>query len=610
MKKLLCLVLCLAMLAGCGGGKTAAQTTEPTAATTTAQTTAATTPIPPRDPAYNVGEVRIGDVSLSEYKVVLPENPSESVAYAADEFIKYIALATGKTLEKADSADKAIYIGCHPDEALGEEGFDIKVVEDDLIISGNSSRGTLYGVYTFLEEYIGWRWYDREYEKVKVSDFIQIPLDTNDRQVPILWVRSNYCFNAVRFHEFAVKLKNNQVLDGYPIPESMGGSIAYDGGMGHTFNSLVPMDEYYDEHPEYFTWNGHSINGWGQRSTQLCLTNPEVLDIVIKAVRRILEANPDARIVSVSQNDNHDYCICESCARIDAEEGSHAGTLLRFVNAVAEDIAEDYPNVMIDTFAYQYTRTPPKITVPRENVQVRLCSIECCFSHPIEDGSCRQNKAFMADLKGWSEICDNLAIWDYTTNFHNFCAFQPNFNVLPQNIVTFYEHGAKNVMELGNYIGPSGEFDELRSYLLAKLLWDPYMTEEEYQYHINDFLEGYYGAGWETVRRVIDLVMAGSAADGGHYGAFIADTYVGFEPDDIEKLKTDWAAARELASDDAQRLHFDRSYLAILMAERAYYVYNQMFDRTYPQKARELLSEIGEIAKGLGVPHAEIEGAW
>ncbi|MBR6740502.1 MAG: hypothetical protein IKM04_05515, partial [Clostridia bacterium] len=86
MKKLLCLVLCLAMLAGCGGGKTPAQTTEPTAATTTAETTAATTPIPPRDPAYNVGEIRIGDVSLSEYKVVLPENPSESVAYAADEF--------------------------------------------------------------------------------------------------------------------------------------------------------------------------------------------------------------------------------------------------------------------------------------------------------------------------------------------------------------------------------------------------------------------------------------------------------------------------------------------------------------------------------------------
>lgn len=48
----------------------------------------------------------------------------------------------------------------------------------------------------------------------------------------------------------------------------------------------------------------------------------------------------------------------------------------------------------------------------------------------------------------------------------------------------------------------------MRAYVLAKLMWDPYMTEEAYQEHINDFLQGYYGSGWEEIREYFDFVMA------------------------------------------------------------------------------------------------------
>ncbi len=86
-------------------------------------------------------------------------------------------------------------------------------------------------------------------------------------------------------------------------------------------------------------------------------------------MRAVLKANPDMTIISVSQNDgNFDYCKCEKCAAIDAEEGSQAGTILRFVNAIADDIAEDHPHVVVDTLAYQYSVKPPRITKPRPNV--------------------------------------------------------------------------------------------------------------------------------------------------------------------------------------------------------------------------------------------------
>jgi len=590
MRKLLCLVLCLAVLAGCGGGKVTAQTTEPTAAATTAETTAATTPIPPRDPAYNVGEIRIGDVSLSEYKVVLPENPSESVAYAADEFIKYIALATGKTLEKAESADKAIYVGGYTDEALGDEGFDIRVEGDDLIISGNTPIASLYGVYTFLDEYIGWRWLDNEYEIVKVNDFIQIPLDTYDRQVPKVWYRTSDWTGISGV--FAKKLK-------------IGRDNVYAGGSCHTMAYLIPIEEYWDEHPEYFCWNGWVRDESGNpKDWQPCLSNPEVYEIILAEVRRLLEQNPDAKIISVTQNDSSTYCACENCQRIDGEEGSPAGTMLRFVNAIAEDIAEDYPNVLVDTFAYTYTRKAPLITKPRENVQVRLCSIECCFKHTLDDPDCSINARFMKDFENWSKICDHVAIWDYTTNFDNYCALFPNLDILDNNARLFSSFGVDNIFEEGNADGISGEFGPLRSYLFGKLLWDPDMTEEEYEYHMNDFLECYYGPGWEVVRGVIDDLTVKALDQPGHVhtigkGDFYP--YHGFELEDIEKIKTDWAAARDMALDDAQRLHLDRSYTSVLMAEVAWYYYNMTMGMSYVAKYNQLFEEVSEYAKSVGI---------
>lgn len=78
------------------------------------------------------------------------------------------------------------------------------------------------------------------------------------------------------------------------------------------------------------------------------------------------------------------HANARNAAALTKEEGSHAGTLLRFVNACADAIAEEYPDIIIDTLAYHYTRQAPKITRPAPNVTVRLCTIEGCFSHPLE----------------------------------------------------------------------------------------------------------------------------------------------------------------------------------------------------------------------------------
>jgi hypothetical protein len=66
----------------------------------------------------------------------------------------------------------------------------------------------------------------------------------------------------------------------------------------------------------------------------------------------------------------------------------------------------------------------------------------------------------------------------------------------------------------GNSQGQSGEFGELRAYLLAKLMWDPYMSEKEYYDYMDDFLKAYYGDGWKHIREFINKTTE-LAANGG-----------------------------------------------------------------------------------------------
>jgi hypothetical protein len=268
----------------------------------------------------------------------------------------------------------------------------------------------------------------------------------------------------------------------------MGGHVKY-GLFVHTMGPLTGVEE----------------------PNQPCLSDPEMLARAIKSVRDILEKDPTVTIISVSQNDNWNYCKCEKCAATDAEEGSPAGTILRFVNAVADDLAEDYPDVLIDTLAYRYSRSVCK-TVPADNVIVRLCTIECCFSHPL--GTCPDvygkpgsDNTIADDIRAWGAVTDNVYVWDYVTNYAEAVTIFPNFNTLLPNVKFFADHSVTGVYEEGNYFSETGDFSDLRCYIMAKILWDPFMSEEEYWGHIDDFLRGMYGRGWKNIRAYLDLAQ-------------------------------------------------------------------------------------------------------
>ncbi len=450
-------------------------------------------------------KITIAENGRSDYKIVVSREASPSERHAAEELRGFLKEMTGADLpiltDDAEMSGKEIILGRngHLDglnlrvdwEELGDEGFRICTVPPHLVIAGGRLRGTMYGVYTFLES-LGCRWFAPGVSRIPKLERLSVsPMD--EKQVPILEYREPYYTEAFD-GDWAARNKANgsaQRLD-----EARGGKIKYSHFV-HTFYSIIPPDRYFKEHPEYFS----EIDGKRTADrAQLCLTNPDVLRITIETVKRWIEESPDAMIFSVSQNDWGGWCQCPECRKVDEEEGSHSGTVIRFVNKVAEAIGKEYPDKFIDTLAYQYTRKPPRHVKPLENVMVRLCSIECCFSHPL--ASCPENESFRRDTEGWARVAHTLYVWDYVTNFAHYLMPFPNLRVLQPNVQFFVKNNVKGIFEEGNYSeGGGGEFAALRSYLLAKILWDPDCDVDAY---MSEFLEGYYGPGSKAIAEYIE----------------------------------------------------------------------------------------------------------
>ena len=446
-------------------------------------------------------------VSAKTHVIVTPAEPTPQETHVAKDLRAHVEKLTGQALAivgdgRAGKRAPMVVGRCTKTLAalgvkvnfasLGLEGIVIRTKGTALVLAGNR-RGVLYAVYTFLEDYCSVRWLTPDCTVMPKTGVLKVT-DLNVRYVPPLEYRATD-YPCHRDADFAVRNKYNGTQT--RLDEPRGGKIAYSHFV-HTFNSILNPRDHFAKHPEYFSMiKGKRTAG----RTQLCLTNPDVIAIARKTVRQWIKAAPGATIFSVSQNDWHAYCQCPPCSKLAATEGSQAGPMIHFVNAIADDIAKDHPDKLISTLAYQYTRKPPKHVKPRPNVTVRLCSIECCFSHPL--ATCAYNRSFTDDLKGWSKVCKHLSVWDYVIDYHHSVMPFPNLRSLQPNIRFFVDNGVTSVYEEAAYFTPGTELAELRTWIMAKTLWKPdYDTDKA----VNEFLEGYYGPAAKPIRKYIDLM--------------------------------------------------------------------------------------------------------
>ena len=456
-------------------------------------------------------------VKPADRAIVIAKDAGPSLKYAAEELQFYVRKLTGVELavEAAKmaaphataakmAAPHTATIRLEQTDDYGTDGFRLVARPPDLVIRGGV-RGCLYGVYELLETYGGVGWFASWRTVVPKLDRLAVPANLDDTQRPAFKMRMTSWLDATR-GDFAARLRLNGARAS--LEEKHGGALCRFGtrmGSCHTFSFLLPPKKYFAEHPEYYAMRDgkrelpEKSARWGY--TQPCLTNPDVLRIVTSNVLEAIKADPTAGIYGVSQNDNQRYCQCPACAAVDEEEASHAGTVVRFVNAVAEEVEKHYPDAIIETLAYQYSRKPPKKTRLRHNVMPCLCSIECDFHKPLDVSPYKSNVAFVEDIRGWTRQTDMLYLWDYTTNFRNYLHAFPNIMALQRNLKFFRANNVKYMFEQGDSLGLHADFGELRAWLLAKWMWNPDAPMEPL---LKRFFTGYYGAAAPYARKVFD----------------------------------------------------------------------------------------------------------
>ncbi|MFA0776398.1 MAG: hypothetical protein PVTTEEND_000112 [Candidatus Fervidibacter sp.] len=354
---------------------------------------------------------------------------------------------------------------------------------------------------------------------------------------------------------------------------------------------LIPR-EVCEKRPEFWPMvGGKRVSGYVQR----CLSNPDLVKLAIERVRQWLKEHPEATIIDISQNDTGNWCQCPQCKALDDAEESPSASILKFVNTIAETFERDYPHIRFETLAYQYSRKPPKTIRPRPNVIIRLCSIECCFAHPLESCPSEENRRFREDIQAWQPVVPVLYVWDYTTNFAHYLQPFPNFEVLQANVRFFVRHGVKGLFEQGNYSpGGNGEMAPLRAYVLAKLLWNP---DTDVRRHIDEFLHGYYGKAAGAIRTYMELLHRQVREKGSH--AHI------FEPPTVPHLNDSaFLDAAEQLFDEAERLaESDEIRFRVQVARLPIWYVKLATNRVTGDERADLLRKFLAIARKAGITH-------
>lgn len=503
---------------------------------------------------FPIKKILVFGKDISDYTVVCPKNASAFVIEAAEAFVTIVQKAVGHKLSVTDGEGAAaceIVLGVTDRDtqavrqaraSLKNDGYAILGEGSRLFVTGANDRGTGYGVYSLLEDYMGVRFYASDCTVIHEAETVEVPEGIRVLYSPVLEYRDVNWYDYIKNHDFASR---NKVNGTGGMRTDIPDTSLYAEAFVHTLSALTEEPHIPDVQP--------------------CLTDEKVYEKVLGNVRKWLAKNPGASIISVSQNDSYPEglgCQCEKCRAIDEEQGTPMGSLLAFVNRIAGEIREEYPDIKVDTLAYRYTRKPPRTMVPADNVIIRLCSVECSFAHRMDDADCEENAAFCRTIEEWAKVSDKLYIWDYTTDFAHYLAPYPNLHILWDNVRFFKDHNVVGIHEQGNYQAKSGEFGELRGYLLAKLLWNPDMTKERYFELMDEFLRDYYGEGWRYIREYIDRTAEKAARSHMHLDNH-PEKYLPMENDEDRAFAREmtglWEKALEAAGSKEQKDHVRKS---------------------------------------------------
>ncbi|MEI6578431.1 MAG: alpha-glucuronidase family glycosyl hydrolase, partial [Eubacteriales bacterium] len=198
------------------------------------------------DPVAYTGEtLSLTGNSPDKYLIVTAAGCPETVNTAAKTLQEYLFKICGQTLEivKDNAPEQAteILIGTTNRESsaitvdcsgIQNEGYIIKTYDKKLVITGLGNRGTIYGVYGFLEDVLGCRWYTKDLIVTPKRDVVKIPAEMDIKKNPYFELRET---DWISPHDKIYSLANNINGDIYrQFDVAQGGNVKYLSSFAHT----------------------------------------------------------------------------------------------------------------------------------------------------------------------------------------------------------------------------------------------------------------------------------------------------------------------------------------------------------------------------------------
>jgi len=464
----------------------------------------------------------LAENGTTRYAIIIAAEPVDADEHAAKELALFLNEMTGAEfpIRRADAPASAyeIVIGTTARKSRADlpenlkddnwENFTLLREDAKLYILGNIPRATLYGVYDFLDVELGVRFLTHEVNHVPRRPTLKVDMASRTFS-PRVELRAIW-----EVLGGASIVRNRMNGQAFYIPyEKMLGGVKRVGPKTHTFNKLVPMDKYFDEHPEFFSEiDGVRAKPMGRTHgslTQLCLTNPDVLLISLNTIRGWLgpavAENPyNKYLVNVTVNDNPYFCKCAPCVAVNKEEGVvEGGTKMRFVNALARQLAREYPNVSIETMVYHTSM--PKKTRPVSNVIMQMVVLPE-FGVRLDDPAHEHNRKCLKQIREWKEAVGDGTLYGWTRlgtyGTSSYLDPRPNLHCIARNLNLMVDAGM-----VGYFIqtvqSRDTQMQALRYYMLARALWRPETDDREL---MEEFCRPYYGGGADGVLRYIDYL--------------------------------------------------------------------------------------------------------
>ncbi|MBQ7649557.1 MAG: DUF4838 domain-containing protein, partial [Victivallales bacterium] len=511
-----------------------------------------------------------------DYTVVFSVNATRQEVYSARLLAEKLGKMCGTRVEATQedgASGKIISVGETEfakrnglTAPIRAQGYSIDVKGQDIFIRGGHP-GPLNGVVSFLQEDLGFRYYAEPQKEIPAGDDpgeIFIPdwsrrlLEVTARSyAPPFEVRELlYNYAHLSDPESLVYLRQAPISYLSYLPKESGG-VQNSKYFVHSYYQLVPANEHYEKHPEYFALqNGKRVR---QTATygSICYTNPDVINVMADKLRKELEANPNLRYISVSVNDGSTtICECDRCAP-EIKKYGLPGMQLIVANKIAELLVKDYPDIRLTTLVYGNGKLDPGKVKAHPNVVLFLAPIGARYNNVKMLVPLDENPDVVKCVSDCFKSSSNVYFWDYLETddmpFPTFDQFAKSVKFLADCHVTGYFADCTNG---GKSLTP------LKKWLYCQLLWNP---AQDIEALIQEFVNAYYGKAAPEILEYIALIRKAWRRFDAELKAAGTGVVLSYAPEEIGAMTELFESAlRKVEGDSVHTGRVAREYIPLI----------------------------------------------